>query len=558
MRQDRFRPFDGQTPDSINPLSASQEVGDTWLPVAGGAGGTVLRGRPVSPPPADLLRRIAEGDSPLAGHPAPSGVADALRRSSIDRTALRRDLSPGVASRASSAEGLEAEPGWQPVVGLTSRAEALRRRETASRPSGHSDPVPSVMRKSATATSRHPQDTDDRTPLVVGAHHRPSGDSSAISDAPGRSVLRRAGDPADPLGGQQVPGDVMEVLRRSNGHGQRLPADVESGMGRQFGTDLSPVRVHGDREADVLARSVQATAFTHGRDIYFSRGSFSPGSPSGRRLLAHELAHVTAEQGGASGGPVIGHANDPAERDADKAADRVMAGLTTGPGMDAPVTASVASGGAEPIARTIRRNRVKDMVNQAGKAVRPRRSKKAKPGQLGGASIADLKAASNDAHATNGRLGGAPLGQLRAATHAHDTPTHLGETRSKRSRKPSHAAPVSRPVPVRVRDRFGQTADASPESSGEEAKSTGGAGRATAVVQQQAEMKSSSSEGEVSGGDSSSESSSDGSELELQGDGFTPYAVADYEAQHMKVQGEGLDSIRRCRLSQGQHIGLIA
>ncbi len=95
MRQDRLRTFDGKKPDSINPLSAADEVEDTWLlaaGLAGRAGGTVgdgLPGQPVPRPPADLLRRSADGDDPLGGRPAPSGVADVLRRSSIDRTALR-------------------------------------------------------------------------------------------------------------------------------------------------------------------------------------------------------------------------------------------------------------------------------------------------------------------------------------------------------------------------------------------------------------------------------------------------------------------------------------
>ena len=87
MHKDRFRTFDGGEPDSINPLSAAQEVEDTWLPVAGlapragGTGDVGLWGHRMPPPPADLLRRSAEADDPLGGHPAPSGIADVLRRS---------------------------------------------------------------------------------------------------------------------------------------------------------------------------------------------------------------------------------------------------------------------------------------------------------------------------------------------------------------------------------------------------------------------------------------------------------------------------------------------
>src|SRR6266702_154580 len=72
-------------------------------------------------------------------------------------------------------------------------------------------------------------------------------------------------------------------------------------------------------------RSVQATAFTHGADIYFGERSYSPGTAAGQRLLAHELAH-TQQSGGSAhvGGPVIGRAADPAEADADRVADGVL------------------------------------------------------------------------------------------------------------------------------------------------------------------------------------------------------------------------------------------
>jgi hypothetical protein len=37
---------------------------------------------------------------------------------------------------------------------------------------------------------------------------------------------------------------------------------------------------------------LNAKAFTHGSNIYFNKGEYSPGSSSGKRLLAHELTHV--------------------------------------------------------------------------------------------------------------------------------------------------------------------------------------------------------------------------------------------------------------------------
>ena len=63
-------------------------------------------------------------------------------------------------------------------------------------------------------------------------------------------------------------------------------------MGQTMGADLSNVRIHTGDESAALARSVQATAFTLGRDIFFGAGTCAPDSPSGQRLLAHELAHT--------------------------------------------------------------------------------------------------------------------------------------------------------------------------------------------------------------------------------------------------------------------------
>jgi hypothetical protein len=63
-------------------------------------------------------------------------------------------------------------------------------------------------------------------------------------------------------------------------------------MEPRFGTDFSAVRVHTDSNAQSLARSVNAQAFTVGNDVVFGAGQYAPESDSGKRLLAHELTHV--------------------------------------------------------------------------------------------------------------------------------------------------------------------------------------------------------------------------------------------------------------------------
>jgi hypothetical protein len=63
-------------------------------------------------------------------------------------------------------------------------------------------------------------------------------------------------------------------------------------MEPRFGYDFGQVRVHAGVRAAESARAVGAHAYTVGQRIVFGAGQFQPNSPQGRRILAHELAHV--------------------------------------------------------------------------------------------------------------------------------------------------------------------------------------------------------------------------------------------------------------------------
>jgi hypothetical protein len=67
-------------------------------------------------------------------------------------------------------------------------------------------------------------------------------------------------------------------------------------MEQVFGADFSGVKVHTDADADVLNQSLQARAFTTGKDIFFRSGEYRPDDTSGQRLLAHELTHVVQQR----------------------------------------------------------------------------------------------------------------------------------------------------------------------------------------------------------------------------------------------------------------------
>jgi hypothetical protein len=112
-------------------------------------------------------------------------------------------------------------------------------------------------------------------------------------------------------------GDVEELQRSATGEpgrvgaqfehtlnravqrgGDALPVSTRSLMESRFGRDFSSVRVHSDAQADVLARGINARAFTLDNDIFFATSQFEPRSVDGQRLLAHELAHVVQQANG--------------------------------------------------------------------------------------------------------------------------------------------------------------------------------------------------------------------------------------------------------------------
>jgi hypothetical protein len=98
-------------------------------------------------------------------------------------------------------------------------------------------------------------------------------------------------------------------------------------MEQQFAHDFSRVRVHTDAQATASAETVGAAAYAAGHHLVFAAGAYRSGTSDGRRLLAHELAHVV-QQGDArteAGQLQMGALDDEAEHGAEVAADRVAA-----------------------------------------------------------------------------------------------------------------------------------------------------------------------------------------------------------------------------------------
>jgi len=102
--------------------------------------------------------------------------------------------------------------------------------------------------------------------------------------------------------GADSPTAVAPIVHESlNSSGQPLDPGTRSFMEECFGHDFGQVRVHSDARASDAARAVRARAYATGGDIVFGSGEYAPATAEGKRLLAHELAHVVQQrEGGAS------------------------------------------------------------------------------------------------------------------------------------------------------------------------------------------------------------------------------------------------------------------
>lgn len=158
--------------------------------------------------------------------------------------------------------------------------------------SANSRPAPSVAaRSSQVEAPRRRESAAHEAENVAGLH---GGESSQAAAA--RSLVSAPGRPLDP--------STREFMRS------------------RFGSDFGDVRIHDHGQAAEAARLLRANAFTLGTDVGFAAGRYEPHSFAGRRLLAHELAHVVQQRGEPAGEP----RGEPLEAAADAAADAVAVG----------------------------------------------------------------------------------------------------------------------------------------------------------------------------------------------------------------------------------------
>jgi hypothetical protein len=142
-----------------------------------------------------------------------------------------------------------------------------------------------------------PQDSDHSRiqRLVAEKEHNLELQRRATEEMMTPQAMQLAKEEANP---NQANSGISEKIKAKLGGGNPLPEHVRSQLEAGLNTDLSKVRVHTDSEADMLAKSVNAVAFTSGQDIFFQSGKFEPNTKTGYELLAHEVTHTVQQAGG--------------------------------------------------------------------------------------------------------------------------------------------------------------------------------------------------------------------------------------------------------------------
>ncbi len=134
----------------------------------------------------------------------------------------------------------------------------------------------------------------------------------------------------------RAPESLQEQLAEAPA-GESLDSGARQFLEPRFGHSFGDIRVHADGEADRMARTVDANAFTHGQDIFFRSGMYDPSSPRGLQLIAHEAAHTIQQP--ASGREETGESltistsSDYSERQASQVAAQAVAGGAVDTGM---------------------------------------------------------------------------------------------------------------------------------------------------------------------------------------------------------------------------------
>ena len=202
---------------------------------------------------------------------------------------------PGGRAATSRAEAATADTGNQAIQSLF-RSGAIHAKLTIGRPD---DPLEGEADKVADRVMRKPagDGSAGSCTCASGGQTCEECQKKEPDQAGGPPTIRRiAESSASRSAASAAPSIVGQALA---GSGRPLEASTRADMEGRFGRDFGDVRIHADHSAAKSAAAINALAYTAGSHIAFGQGRYAPQTDAGRRLLAHELAHVGQQNAGA-------------------------------------------------------------------------------------------------------------------------------------------------------------------------------------------------------------------------------------------------------------------
>jgi hypothetical protein len=165
---------------------------------------------------------------------------------------------------------------------FTIQRPAATQAETLTAPQELSTGKPLELGAEGNSLERQAEELADRAMRIPG-----SGPAVNFSPASGEAGTEGT-----------LPAEIAEQINQATSGGESLDRSEQEFFAPKFGHDFGKVHVHRDAAAASLARRLNASAFTVGSHVFFNAGVYQPRSEGGRRLLAHELAHVVQQERG--------------------------------------------------------------------------------------------------------------------------------------------------------------------------------------------------------------------------------------------------------------------
>jgi hypothetical protein len=197
-----------------------------------------------------------------------------------DATRMRR--SPPAAAPAHPLHTLQQQAGNQAVQNLL-HIGRIQAKLTISNPG---DPE----EQEADQVADHVMRAHTGSPITAPCSCAEGEENCEACRQKGAMIQRRADRAGVSDGIASGENPALASLHRESG--QPLDAATRAFFEPRFGRDFGGVRVHAGEESHQAATGIHADAFTLGQDIYFATPKYAPNTDHGRRLLAHELAHV--------------------------------------------------------------------------------------------------------------------------------------------------------------------------------------------------------------------------------------------------------------------------